>query len=536
MVATVVAAGSEVDAVEYDVDIVEAFGLVERVDERDALALCSSLACNIDGEVDDTVDERGIGDDADRSGIDDDVVVLLSQLFEHLVQSCRHEQFVRVRRNGTAREDIEAVGDGSLANEAIERNGVVGEVGRDTLLGRQSEYVAEFGVADIESDDDDAFGHECESESEVGRDERLSFVGHGGSDGDHFLVASFGDEGEGIAERPELLDLAGGVVLGNEEGAGHVLDERNFADDVRYSPSFEFLLALDCTLEIVAQVDDDNRYEYSGDEGDEGVDQLVRRDELSGGARLYDELSFRRGSGESEGCLLAFLKQEEVELFLDLLLAFDFQEVSFDGRDALESAGLDIILSREIVASDGQGLADAGDAVADGIVHRVGLCGGLSESGVVSRGGILESFLLEEVSVVAVDEGRETRVGDAEVRDELVIILRVIDKVLDKANDAELVLDVFEFLVVLAVLGEVELCFGGDVGDVVGRLEPFDVALDLGEFTAEVFDALIDECGSIACYLKLIVVGLRIIVIEQFGEEVDAALRAVGNGGDIDDV
>lgn len=147
-----------------------------------------------------------------------------------------------------------------------------------------------------------------------------------------------------------------------------------------------------------------------------------------------------------------------------------------------------------------------------------------------------ESFLLEEVSIVAVDEGRESRVGDAEVRDELVIILRVIDKVLDKANDAELVLDVFEFLVVLAVLGEVELCFGGDVGDVVGRLEPFDVALDLGEFTAEVFDALIDECGSIACYLKLIVVGLRIIVVEQFGEEVDAALRAVGNGGDIDDV
>ena len=177
VLAVTVSRSVHIHAVEDDVRVAEAVVANSLMEHLEAVLGRVRSAGDIELDVGVRSDEESIGDHADRSGIDDDIVEVLAELKHQALHIVAKEELVGVRRHGTGGKDVEVVAQITAVHERSNVRSLPGEESGDALLVAEPELVSKYGTADIHTDDDNLLACESVCEREVGGYESLAFAG-----------------------------------------------------------------------------------------------------------------------------------------------------------------------------------------------------------------------------------------------------------------------------------------------------------------------------------------------------------------------
>ena len=146
----------------------------------------------VNSEVGQLGNVQGVGNEGYRSGIDDDIVKTRFGHFNEFFQARAQEQLRGVGWN-IARQDVVHVGVRGVVNkDVIKSNCFVDDIVRHPTRFRDVEVAANFGCAQVETNNHYFFVGVRERMPHIDRDEGLAFAGNGGGEHDDLAAARFG--------------------------------------------------------------------------------------------------------------------------------------------------------------------------------------------------------------------------------------------------------------------------------------------------------------------------------------------------------
>ncbi len=206
-------------------------------------------------QVGGTANLQGIGDEADRGGVEDDVVVTLLQDLHRTHEVLAGQQLRRVRGHRTGQEQVEVLVEARglhLAHHVALGDLARREQRRDThrAVG-DAEETAQGGLADVETAEDDLLAQQRQRHGEVGGAERLTLTRRRGREQDGMLALLQHELDVGAHRTEDLVDLI--VLVGLHHDAGLALHlvagHRHVGDDRQVGEASQVLMAFNLEAE-----------------------------------------------------------------------------------------------------------------------------------------------------------------------------------------------------------------------------------------------------------------------------------------------
>ena len=242
--------------------------------------------------------------------------------------------------------------------------------------------------------------------------------------------------------------------------------------------------------------------------------------------RHVNHLRDDRRIGHADLILLLFLQQIEIEAFLHLLITLDADEmfglrrVRTDFRTGLSvvaAQGIELDVKRvDLILNGRENIAS----------HLVNLRLLLEDKRILGRCAQHVVLQREQHAVVLVDLRLHHGISDARVRGQQLIargaILENVEHILRHGALARQAQDLG---VRLALLLQIDVADGGEVGDLMARLEIRDTVVHAVELLLDQPQAVLDEVRRAGGHLPLVVNPL--LVVDRHNA-VEHALRHVG--------
>ena len=151
-----------------------AFLLNDLVDIIDHLRRRVFVSANEERHIGNAVQQIGIADEGNRSGIDDDVIVAFTQFCEELLYPIGLDQLRRIRWNRSARNDIQVLMLATRYDDIVDGDIGFSQIIGQVPLGRQVEIGSQHRFADVETYQCHFLTQDSEREGDVTRHIRLT--------------------------------------------------------------------------------------------------------------------------------------------------------------------------------------------------------------------------------------------------------------------------------------------------------------------------------------------------------------------------
>ncbi len=536
-------------AVEQEGHVVVFLGRVVFLDLAEHRALEQAGPHDEEGDVGERGHEVGVGNDLDGRAVEEDVVVFFAEFGQKLGQAGFGEEFGRVGRRGADGQDVEGFTAGLVDHERVPVVGLAAEPVGEAPFGLAGED-AQGALAQVKVEDDGLLALDREGVGEVGGDEGLAgadveggdhqdlaagiLAAHelevGAHDAEGFVddvaavgldddLAVFGAVGDQVPFEEALLALGRGELA--EEGGGEVL---------------QVLTAAHGRVEDLLEVEPGEGDREAEQQGDEVDHLLVGGDGGAGAAGGSDDPGVVGGEGLRELILLTLLEEEEIQGFLDLLLALVAQELAgLQGNVA--DAGLGAALG---LLRGGDLDVDGLDVVVQGGQDRAAQGGELLvevlDEEVLFGTALDEAVALEHRGVELGDLGLGAGVFEADVGGQEGTRGGAADVALEEAGDGELVVEFHQVLAGFSAELHVHLGGGAAVGHAVGGAERGDGLVHAAELFLDDAEAVGDEFVGACGDLVLVLDPVLVVAVDDHPQDVfgplgvDVAVVEVDDG------
>ena len=194
-------------AVEDQSHVVETLLLIDALYVGELTTVELAGTDNEDGEVCHTVGNGCIGDDAHRHTIGHYIVITLAKLLYQLIQTGVQEEFGRVGRNGSCRDDVQSLHVGHMTYDIVHLHLLIGQiVGESHAV--MLIVMRECSLADVHVEHHHTLLGKDEREGQVARDEGLAGTLVEGGEGDdlHAMVSALHEVHVGAHDAEGLRD------------------------------------------------------------------------------------------------------------------------------------------------------------------------------------------------------------------------------------------------------------------------------------------------------------------------------------------
>ena len=518
-----------IDTIEHDAGVEELAVVGQGIEEAD-IALRSIV-----GTADIAVDIgiagylEGIGNKTDRSGIEDDIVVISTEDIHDLTEIVAGQQLGGVGRSRTGKEKVEVVVDArrtELRTDIGLADFVLGEEIGDTLMAvAELEEATKGGFTNIETAEDYLLAKECKGCSKVGSKEGLTLTrgGRGEEDDAVALLHHKLDIGAETAE--DLVDLIVLVLLDNDTGLAldSIAGNGNIGNDWKSGEAGDIVVTFDAIAHELEEQEDSKRND-EGQDDSSSQDGIILRADLASELRRVEELALVGSGSKRDGVLLALLEKQEVEVGLDTLLATNLIEDALLLRGHADTALILDILILYTLAMDIGRATGLHKGCADGALELVE---GGSES--LYLRGLLAGRLQEAVTilynlVVVGDKTCGCSVGKTDIGgDNLIGVSGIIDVFTEIVEQLNLGVRLCQALLITAAKA---LRLAGSrliTGHGIAALIILDAALGGTKFLVDLLDTLVDKLLGLKSNLVLIGIGLVVVATDNLAKIIDGA-------------
>ena len=499
--------------------VVELAAAVNLLELGQHAAVELAYAYHEDGEVGHAVGDGGIGDDAHRYVIDEDVVVTGAELGNEFFEAFAQQQLGWVRGQRAGRDGVEVVAQGVLLDYLVD-GGLAGEVrGHPFHVAFAVDVATQGTLADIEVDEDDFLLGLGKAGGQVGGHVGLAGTGTERTEGDDLHVLGLDthevhvgtDDAEGFGYHVAALNTDYNLVLAVYLLGLFVGVLGDFAQERYAGGILDVLAVADAGVEEEQGQQDDER--QGGSLHDSTHDDGTAIGGYGGVATTggVEHTGIVLGSGLGQGIFFTLVEQVEVELFLDAVLAVDGELLALLLRDVGDAVagfahhvagflefGLDA--HNVVVHRTDDVLTQGVEALVELLHHRVLAAAALDELVAFQLGGVVDENLALDVHV---DTGVR--------RDELGSLGRVGEVVADVAGHTHLHLQLTALAGVLFLLRHGHAGGRTDIEHVVVDLKVFDLGFHFVELLGDFHQAFVDEVGGVDGHLVLVLDALFVV-------------------------
>ena len=380
--------------------------------------------------------------------------------------------------------------------------------------------LAEGRLAEVGIDDDDLGTLQGHGSGEIQNRKGLSCVRVEGRHHDDLggLLRGMDHQIEVRTEDTEgLIDHIPFAGLDEDPGIGliePVLTERElmFLSELRNlgeerdGQTRDVTAPLDRIVQHVAEVEIGERDAETKQGGDEDDHHPVRGNRSAGAGRLLDQARIFNGQKGLKFILFPFLEKEDIELFLDFLLAVHRRKFQLLAGSRRQFGKDPVFLTDNFLALDVEGSdqvihgpvdcdLDCIQVVVDALDHRVRLAAHRKEPVPLKQGRIVLCDLAADIPAL------DGHVG----RNEVICMGRIIDPLLDIAGNLHLLFNLERLLGIIGRLLQHGAGVRSNIGDLVRLLIVLDVGLNPTEFPLDIAETVVDENRRFAgrCVLHL---------------------------------
>lgn len=473
--------------------------------------------------------DGGIGHHTDRGGIQNDVIVTGFQQVDGMIQYVAGYQFGGVGRHGATGQDVQVRADVGTLDHVKQVDIVrIAQVVGDTFgPAAQVEHLVQTGFADVHTYHDDFLAQEGQGYGGITCHEGFSFARLGRREEDYLVGLAQHEEEVGTQTAEGLFhDVV--LVLAHHDGSVFGLGALGqFGQDAHAGDAFHIVPVLNLVFQQIAQVHKTYRNSQSNDKGSQGYHFLFRRNRILVRQSFFDDAAVGGGSGQGDGVLFPLLKQHDVELGLDFLLAGDAQEFLFLLRRAADAAFELPGLAFDVGLGNLESFQHAGYRGLYVVTGRLDAGIHVDNGRVILRRGAEQAFPLNQQGVVLVDDLAQILVLQADIdRDDFVRVGGIVDVVAQEFHQADLGLVLDAQLLVLGVFFQGQFGIAGQVRQTGFLLEVRQLGFGAAQFLVDDANAVFDEFGRLHGHFVFLVVGVLVVVGHQAVDEVDGSLAA----------
>ena len=261
---------------------------------------------------------EGVGDETDRGGVEDDIVVLLTEEGDDLAEVITGQELGGVGRYRTGQEQVEVIVDTRALDLA--HQGLLGDLLQREQIGHALEAVgdaeeaAQGRLADVEAAEDDLLTQQGKGNGQIGSIEGLTFSRGGGGEADDLLVAREHELDIGTHGSEDLVNLV--VLIGLYHDACLLLDivgsHSDIGNDGQVGEFGNILMALDLIAEQGKDPDDESRNEECHDKGTGKNNKLLGAYHTLD-KRFVNELTIVGSGCQGDAVLLTFLEEQHIQ-------------------------------------------------------------------------------------------------------------------------------------------------------------------------------------------------------------------------------
>ena len=441
------------DVVEDDGDVGEGVGLVEVFDTGKHTFVEFACANNEEGGVNMGFQYIGVDNQSGGGGVEDNVLIIFTQLIHEAVEASVAQQFGGVGRYGTGEEAVHTLEDEVFLDERLPIVGLAGKVGRDTGMFTRVELAGHGAASQVKVNHDDAFAGHAEGGGEVGRDEGLAHAGHQRGNHNHLalLFVGLGVHAEEVhlgTQQSERLRHYIVVAIVHHQVTGVVFcTARYLAEERRGGAIEDIVVVFHLRVEQSTQEEYANRNRQANQQTHKGGLALVGGDGGAVDTCGVKYLAIGLDGGLADHQLLTTAQQMQVKLLFDFLGAFQIFNIELllrhlvhlaagtrgynlcIGDTLLQYADIDVKHAVHLYAQLVQlGLLGLHGGVVGGVVALQ-----LKHQGIILRNHLHDVFVVEyaggryQVRIFAALVGLDKVAGHGELLAEALNLLRRLD-------------------------------------------------------------------------------------------------------------
>ena len=213
--------------------------------------------------------------------------------------------------------------------------------------------------------------------------------------------------------------------------------------------------------------------------------------------RRIQHASLGHCNGHGKRSFLAFLQQEEVKTFLHLLLAFNFDKLTFLTGKVTYFGDCLSVLRVEFTFCNFETLAAIGNTYLYRAAGRNNLLVHVPQCRILLGRTTRYPFAVHQQFIVFLYHSHQTHIGKSQVRNQCILVGALRNKLLHKADQTQLVLYQYALLIEFVVAFQVNFGIRADIRHLIHLLVVFYFPFHIAQFTRNQAQAVVDKVGSI---------------------------------------